>query len=172
MPSQAPTGARKPYFLFGDAQNSVDLWFFDLARAEPLRFTGRGSGDVAATDTGDLSGVATYDQGDWSVIFKRPLRDASAAPIVPGEFLPIAFSVWDGFSRERGNRRGLSLWYSLYVEPEHVPSAVGPMIRTALILLALELVVIVWVRRRYASRGRDELPGASLHAGDATAGPP
>ena len=42
--------------------------------------------------------------------------------------MPIAFSVWDGFSRERGNRRGLSFWYSLYVEPEVVPSAVGPMI--------------------------------------------
>ena len=28
-------GARKPYFIFGDAQNSVDLWFFDLARPDP-----------------------------------------------------------------------------------------------------------------------------------------
>ena len=35
IPSQAPTGARKPYFIFGDAQNSVDLWFFDLARPSP-----------------------------------------------------------------------------------------------------------------------------------------
>jgi hypothetical protein len=72
--------------------------------------------------------------------------------------MPIAFSVWDGFSRERGNRRGLSLWYSLYVEPENVPSAVGPMIRTALVILAIELAVIGWVRRRYASRADGE-PG-------------
>ena len=71
--------------------------------------------------------------------------------------MPVAFSVWDGFSRERGNRRGLTLWYSLYVEPENVPSAVGPMIRTALFILALELIVIAWVR--YASRSRDELGG-------------
>ena len=35
IPSQVPSGARKPYFLFGDAQNSVDLWFFDLARPSP-----------------------------------------------------------------------------------------------------------------------------------------
>ena len=49
--------------------------------------------------------------------------------------MPIAFSVWDGFSRERGNRRGLTVWYSLYVEPEVVPSAVGPMVRTALLIL-------------------------------------
>ena len=44
IPSQVPTGARKPYFIFGDAQNSVDLWFFDLARPDPLQFTGKGSG--------------------------------------------------------------------------------------------------------------------------------
>jgi mono/diheme cytochrome c family protein len=159
MPSQALTGARKPYFLFGDAQNSVDLWFFDLARTDPLRFTGKGSGDVASTDTGDLAGVASYAQGEWSVIFKRPLRPASAAPFSPGEFMPVAFSVWDGFSRERGNRRGLTLWYSLYVEPEVVPSAVGPMVKTALLILAIELAVIGWVRWRHGSRARGALGG-------------
>jgi mono/diheme cytochrome c family protein len=152
IPSQVPTGARKPYFLFGDAQNPVDLWFFDLARADPLEFIGRGSADISLNDTGDLSGVASYDQGEWSVIFKRPLRAASGAAFSPGGFMPIAFSVWDGFSRERGNRRGLTVWYSLYVEPEVVPSAVGPMVRTVLLILAIELVVIGWVRRwRYGS---------------------
>jgi hypothetical protein len=154
IPSQVPTGARKPYFIFGDSQNSVDLWFFDLARAQPIQFTGKGSADIAPNDTGDLSGVASYDQGEWSVIFKRPLRPASGARFSPGEFMPVAFSVWDGLSRERGNKRGLTLWYSLYVEPELVPSAVGPMIKTALIILALELIVIALVRSRYRSRSR------------------
>jgi mono/diheme cytochrome c family protein len=157
IPSQVPTGARKPYFIFGDAQSSVDLWFFDLAGAAPAQFTGKGSADIAPADAGDLTGVASYDQGEWSVIFKRPRRAASGASFTPGEFMPIAFSVWDGFSRERGNRRGLTLWYSLYVEPENVPSAVGPMIRTALVILALELALIGWVRWRQGSRGRDEL---------------
>ena len=73
--------------------------------------------------------------------------------------MPVAFSVWDGFSRERGNRRGLTVWYSLYVEPEVVPSAVGPMVRTALFILAIELAVIGWVRWRYGSRARGELGG-------------
>jgi mono/diheme cytochrome c family protein len=159
VPSQAPTDARKPYFIFGDAQNSVDLWFFDLAGPEPLQFTGRGSGDIAPKDKSDLIGVAGYDQGEWSVIFKRPLRPASGAPFSPGEFTPVAFSIWDGFSRERGNRRGLTLWYSLYVEPENVPSAIGPMVRTALVILAIELAVVGWVRWRYGSRARGEFGG-------------
>jgi hypothetical protein len=159
IPSQVPTGARKPYFIFGDGQNPVDLWFFDLARPDPLQFTGRGSADIAPNDTGDLTGVASYDQGEWAVIFKRPLRATSGAAFSPGEFMPIAFSVWDGFSRERGNRRGLTAWYSLYVEPEVVPSAVGPMVKTASLILAIELAVIGWVRRRYSSRARGELGG-------------
>jgi hypothetical protein len=167
-----PTGARKPYFIFGDPQSSVDLWFFDLARTEPQQFTGKGSADIAPHDTGEVTGVASYDQGAWSVVFKRPLRSESGIHFSPGEFVPIAFSVWDGLSRERGNRRGLSSWYSLYVEPEHVPSAAGPMIRTALIILALELAVIGWVRWRKGSRAGDEIGGASLRAGGATAGPP
>jgi mono/diheme cytochrome c family protein len=154
IPSAVPTGARKPYFIFGDAQNSVDLWFFDLARPDPLQFTGRGSADIAPNDTGDLTGVASYDQGEWSVIFKRPLRPTSGAPFSPGQFMPIAFSVWDGFSRERGNKRGLTVWQSVYVEPEVVPSAIGPMLRTAFVILVIELAIIGWVRRRYGSRAR------------------
>ena len=103
--------------------------------------------------------MASYDRGEWSVIFKRPLLASSGAPFSAGEFMPIAFSVWDGFSRERGNRRGLSVWYSIYLGPEAVPSVVGPMIRTALFILAIELIVIGWVRWRRGPRTREELGG-------------
>ena len=168
IPSQLPTGARKPYFIFGDGQNSVDLWFFDLARNEPLQFTARGSADIAANDTGELTGVASYDQGEWSVIFKRPLRAGAGAPFSPREFMPIAFSVWDGLSRERGNKRGLTIWYSLYVEPEVVPSAVGPMVKTALAILAIELFVIGWVRWRYGARAREKIGGGDQNQQPAT----
>jgi mono/diheme cytochrome c family protein len=159
IPSLAPAGARKPYFIFGEPPNPVDLWFFDMARPEPLQFTGRGSADITPNDTGDLTGVASYDQGEWSVIFRRPLRAASGLPFSPGQFMPVAFSVWDGFSRERGNRRGLTVWYSLYLETDVAPSAVGPMVRTALLILALELVLIGWVRWHYRSRAGGALGG-------------
>jgi mono/diheme cytochrome c family protein len=153
IPSQVPAGIRKPYFIFGDAQDAVDLWFFDLATSNPVQYTGKGSGNVTPSDNGQITGVANYDQGEWSVIFKRPLQPATGAAFSRGQFMPVAFSVWDGFSRERGSRRALSLWYSLYVEPDVVPSAAGPMIRTALIILVLELIVIGWVR--YSSRARE-----------------
>jgi len=164
IPSQLPSGVRKPYFIFGDAQDSVDLWFFDLARSAPLQFVGKGSSDIAPNDTGDVTGVARYDQGEWSVIFKRPIVPSSGARFTPGDFMPIALSVWDGFSRERGNRRGLTVWYSLYMEPETVPSTVGPMVKTALFILVLELTVIGWVRWRHARMeiGSQESPAPTV----------
>ena len=61
------------------------------------------------------------------------------------------------FSRERGNRRGLSLWYSLYLEPADVPSPIAPMITTALVILGIELAIVGWVRRS-RSRPRED-PG-------------
>ena len=79
FPSEVPASARKPYFIFGDAQDSVDLWFFDLAGPNPLRFTAKGSADIAPNDKAEVTGVANYDQGEWSVIFKRPLRPTSGA---------------------------------------------------------------------------------------------
>jgi mono/diheme cytochrome c family protein len=157
IPSAVPTGARKPYFIFGDATNSVDLYFFDLSRPQPLQYIGKGSKDVAPNDSGDLTGVASYDQGEWSAIFKRPIHPNSGATLTQGQFMPIAFSVWDGFARERGSRRGLTLWESLYIEPEIVPSATGPMLKTAAVILVLELITIAWVRNRKKSRTRNEL---------------
>lgn len=169
LPSQVPSGARKPYFIFGDGQNSVDLWFFDLSRPEPQQFMGRGSANIEPNDTGEVTGVASYDQGEWSALFKRPLRPSSGAPFVQGEFMPIAFSVWDGFSRERGNRRGLTLWSSVYMQPEVVPSAAGPMVRTALLILAFEALLIGWVRSRYRNaREPIATPPSPAGYGDAT----
>jgi hypothetical protein len=38
----------------------------------------------------------------------------------------------------------------LYTMPQESPSPAGPMIATALAVLALEVLLVVWVRRRYA----------------------
>jgi DMSO reductase family type II enzyme heme b subunit len=160
-PLAAPTGARKPYFIFGDAGNSVDLWFMDLARAEPAQFTGKGSQDVTPNDTGDLQAVAGYHDGEWSVTFRRPLRPSTAGvTFAEGQFVPVAFSVWDGFTRERGNRRGLTLWYDLYVEPAVTVSPAGSMLKTAGAVLAVEVLVILLVRRRFGRGGAPS--GASV----------
>jgi hypothetical protein len=148
LPLQIPTGPRKPYFLFGDAQNGVDLWFADLARGSADQYAAKGSGAITVLDAADVTSAARYDKGEWSVIFKRSLTAPSGVPFAPGAFVPIAFSVWDGGSRERGNKRGLTLWSSLYVEPQVVVSARGPAIKTGFLVFGLEILIIVLVRRK------------------------
>ena len=151
LPLAMPTGPRKPYFLFGDTTNGVDLWFADLARSSADQYSAKGSAAITVLDAADVTSTARYDRGEWSVIFKRSLTTASGVPFAPGSFVPIAISVWDGGSRERGNKRGLTLWSSLYVEPPVVVSAMGPAIKTGLVVFGLEILVIFWVRRKQAA---------------------
>jgi mono/diheme cytochrome c family protein len=147
LPLQLPGGARKPYFLFGDAGDPVDLWFFDLAQNAPQQYVGKGSASLMRNDTGELSGAASFTDGEWSVVYKWPLHPTTGVLFEEGQFVPVAFSVWDGFTRERGNRRALTVWYHLYVEPVVVESPVGPMLKTAGFVVAAEILAIFAVRR-------------------------
>jgi mono/diheme cytochrome c family protein len=150
LPVQVPSGARKPYFLFGDAQYPVDLWFVDLAEKVARRYNGTGSKSLTLVEGEEVSAVANYDRGEWSVIFKRPLRSTGGVTFAEGQYVPISLSIWDGTERERGNKRGLTRWMYLYTMPRETPSTLWPMLRAALAVLAVEILLIFWIRRRYA----------------------
>jgi len=149
LPAQLGDGIRKPYFIFGDAGRAVDLWFVDLARGAAEQFLGRGSGDLVPSSTDEIQAVTSYDEGRWTALFKRSLRSSGNVTFQPGQYVPIAFSVWDGFNAERGNKRALSLWFYLYVQPAEQPSAAAPVARAALGALAVELALVFWIRRRF-----------------------
>ena len=159
LPAALPTGIRKPYFIFGDAQNPVDLYFVDLANAVPQAFVGRGSDSIAPAENVDLAIEQHYDDGEWSVVFKRSL-EGGGMPFEQDQFVPIAFSVWDGFNRERGNKRALSQWFYAYVRPMEVVSPIGPMIRAAALTLFIELLLVYFVRRKYATGSAAQRAGA------------
>lgn len=144
IPSEPAPGIEKPYFIFGDSRRSVDLWFADLAADSAVMYTGRGSADIqAGADTLDF--YARYEDGEWIAIFKRTRRET----FQEGAFVPIAFSLWDGFNQERGNRRGLTSWYHLYMEPLDRPSALVPMLRAGILTLLLLVSVVGLVRWRH-----------------------
>lgn len=148
LPVQLPSGIRKPYFLFGDSQNPVDLWFVDLANPTARRYLGAGSKSLTPIEGEDVTAVSSYDRGEWSVILKRSLRARGGVSFAEGQFVPVAFTIWDGHQRERGNRRGLTQWMYLYTMPKVTPSPLWPMLRSALAVLAIEIGLVVWVRRR------------------------
>jgi hypothetical protein len=103
------------------------------------------------SDDEDVTATARYDQGEWTVVFKRALRGSGGVTIAPAQYLPIAFSVWDGTNRERGNRRGLTQWQYLYTLPREVESPFVAMLQAALAIVAVEILLVVWVRRRHAA---------------------
>ena len=154
LPVQLPTGNRKPYFLFGDEQNAVDLWFVDLASKVAQRYSGAGSKNVTLVEGEDVTAVASYDHGEWSVILKRALRTSGGVSFAEGQFVPVAFSIWDGFQRERGNKRGLTQWMYLYTMPQATPSPFLPMLESAIAVLVIEIALIAWVRRRNRQQAR------------------
>ena len=148
LPAQLPQGAAKPYFLFGDAQNPVDLWFLDLAGSRVRQFTGRGTTALAALEGSEVEGRGSWAGGEWSAVFARDLRSAGGVTFAEGQYVPIAFSVWDGTARERGNRRGLTQWFYVYLPSREKPSVAGAVAFPALGVLALELLAVAWIRRR------------------------
>lgn len=152
FPYEKVSEPKKPYFIFGDAANPVDLWFLALSKRVPEQIVGRGSGDLSFQGPADLEASARYDRGEWTAVFKRRLRVTGGAPFEEGAFVPVAFSVWDGFNRERGNKRGLTSWIYVYLEPGGRRSAAGAAVRVGLIALAVEAAIVARLRRRRAAQ--------------------
>ena len=159
LPLELPGGVAKPYFLFGDAQLGVDLWFLDLASHRLRQLTGHGSGALTPLDSSDVEASGSYAAGEWTTVFARDLRSTSGVTFSEGAYVPIAFSVWDGTARERGNRRALSQWAYVYLQPREKPSAVVPVTTAVVLTLLVELLALAWLRRR--GRSGAAAPAAS-----------
>lgn len=153
LPIELREGVQKPYFLFGDPSYPVELWFVDLAEVgaagEAEMWEGRGSTALAPSEAPPPQVLAGYREGEWAVVFRRPRSPARGVAFEEEGFVPIAFSVWDGFYRERGSKRALTRWFHVYVEPMERPSVVWPMAKAGLTVLVLELLLVGLVRRRY-----------------------
>jgi mono/diheme cytochrome c family protein len=153
LPVQLPTGATKPYFLLGDGANAVDLWFLDLASQRLRQLVGRGSSSIAPQESTEVEAKATFTKGEWSAIFVRDMHSTSGISFVEEQFVPVAFTVWNGMAKERGSRRGLTQWAYAYLAPREKPSPLGPMVAAAGLVLVLEGLVVFAMRRRRRASG-------------------
>jgi DMSO reductase family type II enzyme heme b subunit len=147
IPAKAPEGGAKPYFLFGDKKNPAEILFADLGSGEVQGYLGKGRGTLAkAGET--FKADARYDSGEWSVVFVRPRRPAKGFAMETGAFVPIAFSVWDGLGGERGDARGVTSWYTLYLKPPEDGNPLLPAAAKALAALAAGGAIVFLARRR------------------------
>lgn len=149
FPIELRDGIEKPYFLFGDPGYPVELWFVDLANPQVQVYEGRGATALSPAPGRGPEVLSGYRDGEWAVVFKQPRKPVRGVAFEEESFVPIAFSVWDGFYRERGSKRGLTRWFYVYVEPSEEPSVIAPLAKTGLTVLGLELLVIGLVRRKY-----------------------
>ncbi|MDH5681342.1 MAG: hypothetical protein OEZ36_07140, partial [Spirochaetota bacterium] len=139
-----------PYFVFGDKNRAVDLWFVDLARGNEVKvYKGKGSNNIKPSDETNVTVSSKYHFGKWSVIFKRKRRGRYSFD--EKAFVPIAFSVWDGFNKERGNKRALSSWYHVYLKPTYsiMSDVIWPVSKGGGTTLILLVLIIVLIRKKY-----------------------
>lgn len=148
FPTVQPAGVERPYFLFGDTKKSVDFWFVDLASGNPRVYLARGSDEITEMDQ-EIEATSNFDNGEWQVILTRKRGVEGATTFEEGAFVPIAFSVWDGFYRERGSKRGITSWYNLYMAPLETKSPVGAMAAWGFATFLLGIGIVFLVRRKY-----------------------
>ena len=149
FPIELRPGVKMPYFLFGDSQYPVELWFVDLAHPGQGRIYQAAGSDSIEADKGVAPhAISGYDHGEWTVVFRRDRQPSQGISFQEGTYVPVAFSVWDGLARERGPKRGLTAWHYVYVEPSQKPAVAAPMAKAGLTVLVLELLVVALVRRR------------------------
>ena len=117
LPAGALQGTEKPYFILGDAKHAVDLWRWDPAQGLQ-RATANGAGKEKPAEVGVVVAQGGYKDGQYRVILRRPLKvSPGETAIEPGQFVPIAFQLWDGDNGEEGMKMSLSTWYYLLPQP-------------------------------------------------------
>ncbi len=126
FPVKPVEGTKKPHFLRGSASNPVNLWMWHADRhaddgsgAEEAIARGWSQPPTAqAADGQQISAVAGWDQGRWSVVMTRPLTtgDKGDVQFVSGKFIPLSLNAWDGSNGEHGLIMSLSSWHYVLLE--------------------------------------------------------
>jgi DMSO reductase family type II enzyme heme b subunit len=149
FPSKIVAGTERPYFLMGDATDSVYLLRWEGGKA--IEATANGPGKITPLQGGEVVSKAVYDNGQYRVVIRRPLAGTGdeRPTFQPAAFAPVAFHAWDGGAGETGTRMSLTSWYYLRLEPpQSTRRFVVPPVVAILTLVAMLLAV------RAATRGR------------------
>jgi len=69
---------------------------------------------------GRVQGKATWKDGVWHVVMRRPLgseEQENEAKLVPGRVQTVAFAVWNGENKERNGQKAVAPWFQLVIDP-------------------------------------------------------
>ncbi len=140
----------KPRFIFGDAKNGADLWKWEVD-GKVGAFTGTGwDQELVAHGKGDVTTpFAEHKDGQWRVIFKRPMvteDKEKAAQFVTGKYIPTLFMVWDGHNGDAGRKMSISSWYHTILEPPIPTKAYIYPVFAAVFMIGLQFWVVSKVK--------------------------
>ncbi|MBA2251949.1 MAG: hypothetical protein H0W13_04465 [Nitrospirales bacterium] len=71
-------------------------------------------------EQGRVQGKATWKDGMWHVVMRRPLASAgqeNEARLEAGHLQTIAFAVWNGENKERNGQKAVAPWFQLSIDP-------------------------------------------------------
>lgn len=69
---------------------------------------------------GRIQGKATWKDGAWRVVMRRPLASTdpeNEARLEPGRLQAIDFAVWNGENKERNGQKAVAPWFQLAIDP-------------------------------------------------------
>lgn len=125
-------GDKKAHFAHGQPMGQVEggpvnIWFWKNKDAKALDMNAKGFGTLKVQDQQDVKAKGVYQDGKWKVVFSRAVTtdDANDTQFKPGEFVNIAFAVWDGKKdaasgdlKEKGSQKAVSSWWYFRVDPQ------------------------------------------------------
>jgi len=144
FPRRIPAGTERPYFLMGSETDPVYQWRWTSRPRKSVAGLARG---IERFDTlpGAPAGQASFDHGEWRLVFTRALATpdtANEVQLEAGRAIPVAFFGWDGSSGEHGSRMAVSTWYFLALDRPTPPGVFISPVLAMLVTLGLGLVVV------------------------------
>ena len=157
-PTQDPDDAAALEFMVGDKKahfahgqpmlqvegGPVNIWFWKNKTAKAVDMNAKGFGTLKAQEHQDVKAKGVYSNGAWKVLFSRDLSTGHSeedVQITPGQFISIAFAVWDGRKDgagdlvEKGSQKAVSSWW--YFRADAPPDYSGYMYAAIAAALAL-----------------------------------
>lgn len=142
-------GDKKAHFAHGQPMlqvegGPVNIWFWKNKTDKAVDMSAKGFGTLKPQEHQDVKAKGVYANGTWKIVFSRNLSTAHAeedVQITPGEFISIAFAVWDGRKDgsgdlvEKGSQKAISSWW--YFRADAPPDYSGYMYAAIAAALAL-----------------------------------
>lgn len=116
-----PVGDDAPIVTMGAEDQPVNTWHWRADRPDNgFNNISVGLGTSEVTNRDVIKTAAAYDNGVWSIVFRRALKAGSASDMkqfASGEKHKVAYAVWEGGNGERGGLKAFSpAWVEFELE--------------------------------------------------------